>query len=151
MAKKNKAKKDILAGLSSAEKEKVTSLAMKMRKAALRKNREKNRKNKRNQQDEYEARRGKVDDSLEHWLEKAMSKLGETSILEQETRDLKQGTVVQLSRGGGVLLYEDEYIPFDIKTELMMVQKTAMSIGEYVLFSQDDDQDTGRYNISVLL
>ena len=84
---------------------------------------------------------GKLDDDLGAWILKAMSKADEMGIWDsksaQSQAEMAEGVVTILSRGGGVLLTQaGQEREFMIRPELAMVQKTDLSVGEKVLWSE---------------
>ena len=146
MAKKTKRKKGLsLDKLSELEKTEIYSRAAKMRKASKNKTGKKDWKRKLNQgriDEEFsqEKRTGKDTASLTEWAEKALSQAGSMKTLNKNSRlDLKEATVVSLSRQGGTLLYEHKEYDFMIKPEMFLQQKTELSVGERILFSFDKE------------
>jgi hypothetical protein len=84
---------------------------------------------------------GKLDDDLGAWILKAMAKADEMGIWDsksaQSQAEMAEGVVTILSRGGGVLLTQaGQEREFMIRPELAMVQKTDLSVGEKVLWSE---------------
>ena len=146
MGKKSKKKKRTLDDLSESEKAELYSRGAKLRKAAVNKNssRKQRKKKVRNghwdEEFSNEKRTGKDPSSLDAWAEKALAKADQMGIFEKETeRDLKEGTIVTISRQGGELLYEDNIYDFMLKPEILLMQKTELAVGEKVLFSFDSE------------
>ena len=79
-------------------------------------------------------------DALEDWTRKAMELADSMNTLHKESeRELFEGVVKSISRGGGILRGSHGEITFFLKSELAMLQKTGVSVGEEVYYSMKDD------------
>ena len=79
-------------------------------------------------------------DALEDWTRKAMELADSMNTLEKESdRELFEGVVKSISRGGGILRGSHGELTFFLKSELAMLQKTGVSVGEEVFYSMKDD------------
>ena len=147
MGKKSKRRKKLsLENLTDSEKAEVYSRAAKLRKASKDKGsrqdwKQKLRQDRMDEEFSQEKRTGKDPSSLKEWAEKALSKADELGIFDKEKcAELEEGTVISISRQGGILLYDGQEYDFMIKPEMFLQQKTELAVGEKVLFSFDKDK-----------
>lgn len=145
MAKKKNYEK--LEALTPQQRAEVYKVAAKLRKAALAKKKKSRNASRRDYKSSLEKHTGKESRDLDDWALKVLSKAGEFGILdkisgEQELRDdLKEGVVVQISKKEGELYYDGEIVPFRLPTEMLMLQKTLLAVGERVLFYEEEGKE----------
>ena len=148
MAKKKKKKNQLerFENLSEDQKMEILSSAARLRKAHKMKGSDRgdwkrNLNRGRDHSTKNASRmKGKKSDQLEDWTRKAMELADQMNTLEKESdRELFPGTVKSISRGGGIIKCEHGEITFFLKSELAMLQKTGVSVGEEVRYSMKDD------------
>lgn len=145
MAKKSNYEK--LEALSDQQRAEVYKIAAKLRKAALAKKKTSRNASRRDYKSSVQKHTGKESRDLDDWALKVLSKAGEFGILDKISGDelkdenLREGVVVQISKKEGELYCDGEFLPFRLPTEMLMLQKTLLAVGEKVLFSDQDDSD----------
>ncbi|NQZ56958.1 MAG: ribosome small subunit-dependent GTPase A [Lentisphaeraceae bacterium] len=148
MGKKSKNKKGRkIESLDEGEKRQLYSRAAKLRKASRNRTSPEDSWKKHVRDGNYEhvvsseRRTGKGPESLDEWAQKALSKADQMKIWDktEHTDKLHDGVITAISRQGGILLHKGVEYDFMIKPEMLLLQKTEITVGEKILFSFDNE------------
>ena len=144
--KKQKTQEERFESLTEDQKMEILSSAAKLRKADKMKTRDRSdwKRNLERGRDHSGRKSTRMNrskpDVLEDWTRKAMDLADNMNTLDKTSeRELFEGTVQSISRGGGMLRCQHGQITFFLKPELAMLQKTGASVGEEVFYSLKED------------
>ena len=144
--KKQKTQEERFESLTEDQKMEILSSAAKLRKAHKMQTRDRSdwKRNHERGRDHSGRKSTRMNrskpDTLEDWTRKAMDLADNMNTLEKAPeRELFEGKVQSISRGGGILRCQHGQITFFLKSELAMLQKTGVSVGEEIFYSLNAD------------
>ena len=144
--KKQKTQEERFENLTEDQKMEILSSAAKLRKAHKMKTRDRSDWKRNLERGRDHSGRGSSrmtrtkPDVLEDWTRKAMDLADNMNTLNKTSeRELFEGKVQSISRGGGILRCQHGQITFFLKAELAMLQKTGVSVGEEIFYSLNED------------